>query len=239
MIRFTRLLCTLALLAGCAKPAPEDSAFISPDGHAWVHAESVPADEAKDQLLPTTRLTLHERYSLTHRLLAEDLETLCGVHVIWLDPSTLGLRVPGARMGSVRFNDSERWGGILLRLQLHEDQVSYKRESPDHERWLIVVKTCETDDWNLYLRRTGEPTFNAKMQEGWDDPDLAGGFSEAQPVMALDWTGPRSAKVVVLGKRYQVTVREQVGDVKLKWVFDERSKAPKPNETTLQPLKMR
>jgi hypothetical protein len=140
-------------------------------------------------------------------------------------------------MGSVRFQDNESWGDLKLRLELHEDQVSYKRESPDHERWLVVVKTCETDDWNLYLRRTGDPTFNAKMQEGWDDPDLAGGFSEAQPVMALDWTGPRSAKVVVLGKRYQVTVREEVGDVKLKWVFDERSKAPKPNETTLKAIK--
>src|SRR5882757_6189961 len=98
---------TLTLLSGCAKAAPEDSAFVSPDGRAWVHAESVAPDAAKEQLLPTTRLTLHERYSLTQRVLAEDLESLCGLHVIWLDAQTLGLRVSGARANCVRFRDDD------------------------------------------------------------------------------------------------------------------------------------
>lgn len=224
-------------LGACSHPGPQDQAFLSPDGSAWVHMETVPVDANKDQLLPTTRLVLQQRWNWGAQLLLEDIESLCGVQVLWVDAQTLGLRVPGARGKHLRIKDGETWHGILLRTQLHEAQVKPQALSPDGQRRLIVVSTCETDDWNLYLRRAGEPTFNAAMETGWDDPDLFGGFSGEQAPVSLRWTGPRSGEISVIGKNPRVTVRKQVGDVTVKWKFLESAIPPKPAMTTLEPIK--
>jgi hypothetical protein len=82
----------------------------------------------------------------------------------------------------------------------------------------------------------GEPTYNDAMQQGWDDPDVFGGFDERQAPLSLEWIGPRQARVVIPGKRYGVTLREHAGDVSLRWVFDERHKMPKPEGITLKAL---
>ncbi len=224
------------LTAACSKPLPEDQAFLSPDGQAWVHAESVAPDAEKDELLPSTRLVLKQKFGWGSPILVESLETLCGVHVQWIDAQTLGLRVPGPRAAGVRFKDGDQRNGLTLRLDVHEDQARHQAWSPDGLYRLVVVRTCETDDWNLYLRAQGEPTFNAAMQNGWDDPSLFGGFSELQPIVNLHWTGPRQARIEVVGKRYDVTVREKIGEVSLQWVFEKKLPAAPERAKVLAPL---
>jgi hypothetical protein len=169
-------------------------------------------------------------------VLAEGLESLCGVDIVWVDAQTLGLRIPGARAEALRIHNADTWQGLTLRVDVHEDQVVRKEDSPDGQRRLIVVRTCESDDWNLYLRRQGEPTFNTAMQTGWDDPELAGGFSAEQPVLKLAWDGPRSATITVAGKNYNVTIRDHVGDVAVHWKFTPHYKPPSPQGATLKAL---
>jgi len=234
-LRFAIPALAVLLLAGCAKPLP-NMAFVSPDGFRWVAIESVPPAPDADEQVPTVRLVLRSRWWPRGLTLLDGVPTLCGTTVQWQDDATLFLRLPADRAFALKVRDQDAWSGVSVRVALHEDQVRLQSWSPDHERRLVVIQACESEAWNLYLRRKDEPNYNAAMRTGWDDPDLYGGFEANQPPLSLTWTGPRSAVIVVPGKRYGVTLREKVGDVAVRWVINERAKAPHEEFRTLKPL---
>jgi hypothetical protein len=227
--------CLLAL-AGCAQPLPNMS-FVSADKSRWVDIEQVAPRAEKDELLPTIRLRLRERWHTGSLVLAEGLETLCGTNVAWQEDGSLLVRLPADRVEFLKIREGEGWSGIPLHVAAHEDQVKLSRESPDGALRLVVIETCETESWNLYLRRAGEPNFNAAMQAGWDDPDLVGGFEANQRPLSLGWTGPREAEIQVPGKRYGVTVRDRVGEVRVHWRFLPKASPPEAPFETLSPIK--
>jgi hypothetical protein len=136
----------------------------------------------------------------------------------------------------LQMQDQQSWSGVTLRVTPHEDQVRLQSVSPDGQRRLVIIQACESEAWNLYLRQPGEPNYKPAMALGWDDPDLYGGFEYNQPPVSLQWTGPRAAVLVVAGKRYGVTLREKVGDVRVRWVFDRKATAPESGFRTLEPI---
>jgi hypothetical protein len=228
-------LCLLLFLGACS--LPPDHALQSPDGSAWVRMDTVPADPAQDRWVATQRVTLQRRWSRDSLLLLDGVENLCGSDLRWLDAHTLGLRLPVAAQPHWKAGQRQDWDGIGLRLLWHEDQVLFQRNSADLQRRLVVLSACDTQDWNLYLRRPGEPLYNDAMQTGWDDPDVFGGFGPEQAPLSLEWTGPRSAVIVVPGKQYRVTLRNKVGDVAVQWKFDKKYKPPDPVTRKLAPIK--
>lgn len=159
--------------------------------------------------------------------LIEDVENLCGVSTRWSGDEDLYVRAPLARQAQVKVKDGQAWGPVRIHVELHEEAVIMRRSSEDLARTLFVIGDCEQTRWNLYLRRAGEPLYNDAMANGWDDPDVFGGFAWDQSVASLEWTGPRQARIVVHGGRYKVTVREKVGDVRMQWVFTNKDAPPK------------
>jgi hypothetical protein len=153
-------------------------------------------------------------------------KSLCGTSIQWLDDTHLFLRVSEERQAGLHVRDGDTWGDVQLRLQLHQDQILWRRESPDHSLSLLVIAECESGHWNLYLRRKGEPDYTAAMAQGWDDPELFGGFIEAQPVLDLEWTGPREACVEVALSPFGMTLRKKVGGVRMDWEFKKDYKHP-------------
>jgi hypothetical protein len=228
LIHLLSLVLGLYALTGCSSPAPEDRAWISPDATYWVHAVSVPPAPGSDDLLTTQELVVHQRWNPRTLVLVGGLESLCGTELKWLDATHLGLRLSLGDASKLQIKDGDQWGDLQFRVILHEDLVSHQVWSPDGQRCLVVIHTCMTDDWNLYLRRKGEPLYNAAMDTGWDDPDVLGGFGYTQPPIYLKWTGPRSAEIAVPGKSYQVTLRDHAGDVKVHWKFIASYKVPTP-----------
>lgn len=233
-MRHAFIILSLSLLLSCAKPVANMS-FVAPGGGHWVAIEQAPPDEAKDELLPTVRLRLMNGWR--SKLILEGAESLCGTTVQWQDDKNLMLRLPGDRAGCARAADGESWDGVALRVLAHEDLLKMEQWSADGLWRLIVLQTCETENWNLYLRRAGEPTYNEAMKTGWDDPQLFGGFEATQPPLALRWTGPRSAEIEVPGKSYGVTTRDKIGEVTVHWKFTPHAKVPEPAFQTLEPAK--
>jgi len=220
MIRPALVLLILAsLLSACASPVPDDRAWLSPDHSSWIHMETVPVPPGSDALLPTRRLILHQRWSPTGQVLIEGLDDLCGTDVQWQDDQDLSLHLSLGDAAKLRVKDGDDWHGITLHVALTLDRVPVQSWSPDGARLLVIINKCDTGDWNLYLRRRGDPLFNAAMEDGWDDPDVFGGFGDSQKPIALKWTGPRNAEIDIPGKRYQVTLRDRIGDVSVKWRF--------------------
>lgn len=229
------VLAALGLLCSCNTPV-QNMSFVSDDKRHWVAMDQLPPAPGGDELLPTLRLTLQDRWHSRGPVVLEGLETLCGTQVTWLDNANLQLRVPADRVFAIRVHEGDHWQGLTLHVQVHEDQVKLERVSADKQRRLLIIANCESGGWNLFLRRAGEPSFNEAMREGWNDPDLFGGFDENQPALALQWTGPRSAEIEVPGKRYGVTLRDRIGDVTLKWRFIKKFKLPDSHFSTLEPL---
>jgi hypothetical protein len=223
------------LLAGCNSPETNRS-FVAPGGGHWVAMEELPPKADEDRLLPTLRLSLKSRFDSAGPLILEGVETLCGTHVQWMDPHNLRLSIGADRAGHVKITQGQRWGKITLHLTLHHQQLKFDLWSPDGERRLLVIASCESEAWNVYLRRPEEPIYNEAMQRGWDDPDLFGGFEASQQPLALKWTSSRSAEIRVAGRRHEVTVREQVGDVSLKWVFVRNFSRPETEFRSLEPF---
>jgi hypothetical protein len=234
MQRLLAILC-LALLAGCAAPV-ENMSFVSPGKGRWVAIEQAAPDASKDELLPSVRLRLASRWG-GGPVIFEGAESLCGSTVLWTDDANLLLRVPADRAPFLRVKDGDLWKGVTLHVALHEDMVKMEKWSKDGLWRLVVIQTCETENWNLYLRRAGEPTFNEAMKTGWDDPDLFGGFEATQPPIELKWTGLRSAEIQVPGKSYGVTTRRKIGEVTLSWKFLAHYKVPEGNFQKLEPIK--
>lgn len=199
--------------------APPENALFSPDRQHWLQMQSVPADPAKEQLLPTQRLVLGPSLVSRPLVLMEDMENLCGVNTVWTGPLSLQLRVPLAVEKKVLVHDGQTWDGVTLSVSFHRQAILFERPSSDGARRLVVIANCQQTLWNLYLRRGQEALYNDAMANGWDDPDVFGGFAWDQSVLSLEWIGAREARVVVDGGRYGVTVREKVGDVRLHWVF--------------------
>jgi hypothetical protein len=226
----------MALLAGCQAPV-EHWSMVAPDGRHWVAIEAVPPAPGSDDLQPTVRLRLKSRWRPGGRLLLEGVASLCGTTVQWQDDGRLSLRVPADRAPGLRVADGAAWAGVAIQVQVHEDQVVMQSPSPDGRLRLVVIKDCESEDWNLYLRRSGEPNYNAAMRKGWDDPDLFGGLGYNQPPLGLAWTGPRSARIEVPGSPYGVTLKRALGGVKVTWFFKKRFKLPPAPVQTLAPLK--
>jgi len=191
--------------------------------------------EGSDELLSTLRLSLRTRCRPGGLVVLEGVETLCATQVLWQDNSTLSLRLPMDRAEHLKVRDGQSWGGVRVRVRLHEDQVKLKSWSPNRQYRLLVIESCETENWNLYLRRADEPDYNDAMTRGWDDPSVYGGLTASQPPLSLRWTGPRSAVITVPGKRYGVTLRGKVGEVAVRWRFRERAKAPQPKFKILAP----
>jgi hypothetical protein len=225
----------LVLLSACNAPRA-NMAFVSPNGKHWVSMEQVAPLPDGESLLPTWRLRLQDAWHSQGALLLDGVETLCATEISWKDDANLLLRVPADRVFAIKIHEGESWQGIKLHVQVHEDQVTMERWSADGQRRLIVIETCETQGWNLYLRRVGEPSYNEAMKTGWDDPDVFGGFEATQPPIALRWTGLRSAEIEVPGKAYGVTLRKRIADVSLRWKFISNFKVPEKKAKTLQPL---
>ena len=224
----------LLFAAGCAKPVPNMS-FVSPGQSRWVAIEQVMPDPAKDELVPTVRLTLKDRFRSL--VLLEGAESLCGTDVIWNSDDALSLSVPGDRESCLKVKDGAQWHGVTLSVVAHEKLMKMEAWSADGLWRLVVLQTCETENWNLYLRRAGEPTYNEAMKTGWDDPDLFGGFEGTQPPVSLKWTGERTAEIQVPGKPYGVTTRDKIGEVTVHWKFLTHYKLPEPAFQTLEPIK--
>lgn len=184
----------------------------------------------KDQLLPTRQLWLGGRAWRPSLLLLEDVEDLCGVRAGWGDSTHLYLRAPAALGPKLRVKDGQAWGSVTVKVELHEDAVLLRQWSPDGERCLLAIGNCQQTQWNVYLRRKGEAAFNAAMDQGWDDPDVFGGFGWDQPPASLKWTGPRSATILVHGRNHGVTLRDRCGDVQLQWTFTRKDKKAGPQE---------
>ena len=229
----------LALLQGlwgCNRLDPH-LAFVAPDQSRWVAISQLAPDPDQDRLLPTQRLTLCSRWAWGGKVVLEGLETLCGTQVTWKDSEHLTLRLAPDRAWSLKVKDGESWGGVQIQVLLHEDQVKWDLWNTAHDRRLVVIQDCESEAWNVYLRRSGDATYNERMKDGWDDPALLGGFGWEQPALGLRWTSLREARIEVPGKRYNVTLRDQAGDVKVKWVFLKHAKAPPEHFQTLAPAK--
>jgi len=209
---------------------------VAPDQQHWVTIEKRDPVQGSDELLPTLRLRLKERCKPGSLTVLEGVETLCATDVVWKDNATLLIRLPMDRASHLKVQDGQAWGGVSLQVRLHEDQVKMRSWSPDHSYQLVVIEACETEDWNLYLRRAGEPDYNPDMQRGWDDPSVYGGFSSSQPPLSITWAGPRQAVISVPGKRFGVTLRSKVGEVSVRWRFRARVTVPRPAFKTLAPL---
>jgi hypothetical protein len=225
----------MALIAGCQAPR-EHWSMVAPGGGHWVAVESVPPAPGSDDLEPTIRLRLMSRWRSQGPVLLEGVPSLCGTTVQWPDDGHLTLRVPADRADGLRFSDGDAWAGIRVAIQVHEDQVVLQRPSPDGRLRLVVIKGCESEDWNLYLRRDGDPNYLPAMRLGWDDPDLFGGLGPDQPVISLTWTGPRRARIVVPGKPYGVTLKHDLGGVHVDWAFNVHYHQPPAALQTLAPL---
>lgn len=230
--------CALLFLAlsGCGVP-DQHSAFVAPGGSRWVEVETVAPAPGSDELQPTQRLSLRSRWRPGSRVVLDGLESLCGTTVQWTDARHLYLRVSADRVGGLQVHDGDTWGGTTVQVLVHTDQVVFDRPSPDGQLRLVLIKNCESEDWNLYLRRAGEPPYNEAMQQGWDDPDLFGGLGYTQPPLSLTWTDRRNARLEVPGKRYGVTLKTELGGVHVDWVFKEHYKLPQPQFQQLAPLK--
>jgi len=221
--------------ADCTVPEPH-TAYVAPDQQHWVTIEKRAPVEGSDELLPTLRLRLKERCKPGSLTILEGVETLCGTDVVWKDNATLLVRLPMDRASHLKAQDGQSWGGVSLQVRLHEDQVKMRSWSPDRRYQLVVIEACETEDWNLYLRRSGEPDYNPDMQRGWDDPSVYGGFTSSQPPLSITWAGPRQAVISVPGKRYGVTLRSKVGEVSVRWRFRARVTVHRPPFKTLAPV---
>jgi hypothetical protein len=226
-----------AVISGCSKPLPNRSVSAE-DGRHWVDLEQCAANEKNEELLPTQRLRLKNAWRPDSLVLVEGVETMCGTDTIWKSPKELVLRLPGDRAEYVKVKDGQTWDGVKVLVQLHDDLLVFNKPSSDGQRRLVVIQNCETESWNLYLRRAGEPTYNKAMKTGWDDPDVFGGFEFRQPALSLDWIGPRSAVVKVPGKLYGVTLREKIDDVTVKWVLQQRMPNRKDTFITIKPNKV-
>lgn len=227
----------LLFSGACAKAPAETEANFAPHRGAWVRVVQVPADPSKEELLPTYRLHLENGGLFNGGLdLVQGVDNLCGIDSHWIDDEHLLLRVPARQAAHLALSGPQLWQGIDIRIDLHEDQVRQQAVSPDGQRRLVVIADCQHGDWNVYLRRAGEPNFNAAMDQGWDDPDVFGGFSALQPVSYLRWTGPRSAEIGVPDKQYGTQVREKIGDVTLKWKFLQKLVESKEPFQSLKPL---
>ena len=231
------LCCLAALLGAPLAAAPPASAYVAPGGLRWVALETVPPKPGSDELLPTQRLRLAEEGHPGGLVLLEGVRSMCDTTVRWDDDGHLFLRVPEQDGPGLRVRDGRRWGGVLIRLQVHDDQVLVRRPSPDGTRSLLVIEQCESQDWNLYLRRAGEPDYGPAMRLGWGDPQLVGGFPWLQPCLDVEWTGPRSACVVVAYRRNGVTLRRQVAGVRVDWIFQGNYRRPPQREQSLGTLK--
>lgn len=220
-------------LSGCtSKPAAQEGIF-APSGSRWVRIEKLPPDPAHDQLLPTLRLSLGTSGSSDRLPLMEGVETLCGVDVVWQDEDHLLLRVSGAKASHLKAV-SQAWKGIDVQVQLHQDQVKKDVTSADGQRRLVVIATCESGEWNLYLRKNGAATYNDAMETGWDDPEVFGGFGPNQEPLDLRWTGPRSAEITLPGLPLGVTLRRQIDDVSVRWKFLPNYEPPPPKTVPLR-----
>lgn len=180
--------------------------------------ETVEPAPGSDELMPTKRLRLAEDGRTDSLVLLEGASSLCDSTVQWTDDGHLFLRLPEADLPGLHATDGMSWGGVELRLQVHSDQVS-RRPSPDGSLDLVVIQQCESQNWNLYLRRAGQPDYQRSMRLGWGDPSLFGGFTWLQPCLDVEWIGPRSACVEVAYRRNGVTLRHEVGGVHVEWVF--------------------
>jgi hypothetical protein len=239
-MRFTILITLLyaspiLCFSTCVVPEAH-TAFLAPDQQHWVSIEKQAPVEGSDELLPTLRLRLRTRCQPGGLVVLEGVETLCATDVAWKGNATLFIRLPMDRASHLKVKDGQAWGGVKLQVLLHEDQVKMRSWSPDHQYRLVVIEACETEDWNLYLRRADEPDYNSDMQKGWDDPSVYGGFTSSQPPLSITWTGPRRAVISVPGKRFGVTLRGKVGEVSVRWRFRDRVAVPTPVFKTLAPL---
>jgi hypothetical protein len=209
--------------------------YASPDGGAWIREEQVAPDPGTDQLLPTVRLRLFERGVPGSLDLLDGLPDLCGVDIRWVDHLHVALDLSEEWGPRLRAYDGEPWGDVTLGVQLDRRLVKMEQDSPDGSRRLLVIAQCESGQWNLYVRTRNEPDY--MPAKGWDDPQLFGGFSEQQPLEAIEWTGARSACVVVAFQRYDVTLRSQAGGVHVDWVFDPGYKRALAPQLRLAPIK--
>lgn len=211
---FSYILVAATLLACVPKP-PEGSAAYAPGGQAWVRQELIPPSGEERRTL--RRFWLETRFG--RLVLLEGLAEPCGLDTFWEAEDQLRLRLPVPLARHLKVVHGQRWRGIGLSVEQHEDQLRMSSASPDGQRRLIVVYTCRDNSWMVYLRRAGEPNYNAAMDRGWGDPNLFGGFDYQRVPLELVWTGPRSARLRVRGGRAGVTVKEHCGDVDLKWEF--------------------
>jgi len=237
-MRIPSCLALALLLCGCQAPPPR-SGLVAPDGEGRVSVESVPPAPGSDELLPTVRLRLQHSSVPGSLVLMDGARSLCDTDIRWTDAAHLYLRVPEERLPGLHVRDGDTWGAVSIRLDVHQDQVLFRRESPDGSLSLLVIAQCESGHWNLYLRHRGDPDYKAAMAEGWGDPELFGGFMEEQPALALEWMGPRQACIEVALNAYGMTLKPEVAGVKVDWIFRRDFRRATLREGTLGALKPR
>lgn len=224
--KFSTCILLLPLLLAFKAPPDAHSAFIAPGRGAWVDVETVQPRPGTDQLLPTLRLRLETSESGGSLVVLDGVLTLCGTDVVWTDAGHLTLRLPEAHLHNLRVHDGQVWKGIEIQVLIHEDQIGLESVSPDRRFRLVVLKECESENWNLYLRTVGEPLYNQAVGTGWNDPDLFGGGTWVSPAVDLEWTGPRSACIEVANLSLVGTRRTKLMGISLEWVNDDHYRPP-------------
>lgn len=151
-------------------------------------------------------------------VLAKGFESMCGIGMGWQGNEAFKMRVPVPDADKVLMPFSV-FDGVTINRETHEDFVFLQSGNVEGTLRLVAIRNCEGTEWNVYLRKAGEPNFNADMQKGWADPSVAGGFDLRRDLKSITWKGPRRAEILVQGNRGQVQTRDMVGGVYLSWKF--------------------
>ncbi len=224
-------------LAGAARAAalPKPFFMVAPGRANAVRVDTLPPGPDSDVLLPTQRLVLLTPSDPGGVTLVDGLSSLCDTTVRWLSPTELYLRLSEAYAPRLKASDGAVLGGVTLRIDLHTDQVLRRVAGPDGAYVLVEIEKCETQDWGLYLRRSGDPDYDPSMDLGWGDPHLCGGLQGQFPLEDIEWTGPRSVCVVVAQHPFGARFRSKVGPVRFEWEYDTAYHRP-PDSMSVAPV---